>query len=80
MADPQKTGHHDSGTIFGLPVYTAAQMRQTDAAAIKGAGIPGVVLMERAGMAVAEHLLEHFCEHHCFVVLAGKGNLSLIHI
>ena len=57
-----------------LPVYTAGQMRRTDAAAIRGLGIPGTVLMERAGMAVAEHLLEHFCEHHCFVVLAGKGN------
>ncbi|MHB9112176.1 MAG: NAD(P)H-hydrate dehydratase [Thermoleophilia bacterium] len=74
MADPRETSHHDSGTIFGLPVYTARQMRRTDAAAIKGVGIPGAVLMERAGMAVAEHLLEHFCEHHCFVVLAGKGN------
>ena len=74
MADPLKTSHHDSGTIFGLPVYTAVQMRRTDAAAIKGVGIPGAVLMERAGMAVAEHLLEHFCDHHCFVVLAGKGN------
>lgn len=74
MADPRETSHHDSGTIFGLPVYTSAQMRRTDAAAIKGVGIPGVVLMERAGMAVAEHLLEHFCEHHCFLVLAGKGN------
>ena len=74
MAEQRDSGHHNSETIYGLPVYTAAQMRRTDAAAIKGAGIPGVVLMERAGMAVAEHLLEHYCEHHGFVVLAGKGN------
>lgn len=57
-----------------LPLYTAEEMRSTDAAAINGLGIPGVVLMERAGMAVAEYLLENFCEDHCFVVLAGKGN------
>ena len=57
-----------------LPLYTAAEMRRTDAAAIKGVGIPGAVLMERAGMAVAKHLLESFCEDHCFVILAGKGN------
>lgn len=57
-----------------LPLYTAAQMRQTDANAIKGFGIPGVVLMERAGIAVAEYLLDHYCQHHCFVLLAGKGN------
>jgi NAD(P)H-hydrate epimerase len=57
-----------------LPLYTAAEMGRTDRAAIRDVGIPGAVLMERAGMAVAEHLLENFCEDHCFVVLAGKGN------
>ncbi|GBE58090.1 bifunctional NAD(P)H-hydrate repair enzyme Nnr [bacterium BMS3Abin01] len=57
-----------------LPLYTAGQMRRTDSNAIKKLGVPGAVLMERAGMAVAEYLLEHFCEHHCFKVLAGKGN------
>ncbi len=56
------------------PLLTAAQMRRADSAAIKRLGIPGVVLMERAGMAVAEYLLESYCEDHCFVVLAGKGN------
>ena len=59
---------------YNLPLYTAAQMQKTDAAAVKGQGIPGVVLMERAGMAVAEYLLDHFCGHHCFIILAGKGN------
>lgn len=59
---------------YNLPLYTAEQMQKTDAAAIKGLGIPGVVLMERAGMAVAEYVLEHYCGHHCFLVLAGKGN------
>lgn len=57
-----------------LPLYTAEQMRRTDSNAIRGIGIPGAVLMDRAGMAVTEYLLEHFCEHHCFVILAGKGN------
>lgn len=57
-----------------LPLYTAGQMRRTDANAIRGIGIPGAVLMDRAGMAVAEYLLEHFCDHHCFAILAGKGN------
>jgi NAD(P)H-hydrate epimerase len=76
MADQGETcGTHGSfHTSHYLPLYTAAQMRRTDSAAIKGMGIPGVVLMERAGMAVAEHLLESYCDDHCFVVLAGKGN------
>jgi NAD(P)H-hydrate epimerase len=59
---------------YSLPLYTAAQMQKTDRAAIRGLGIPGTVLMERAGMAVAEYLLEHYCGHHCFIILAGKGN------
>ena len=66
--------HSQPSTSHYLPLYTAPQMRKTDAAAIRGMGIPSIVLMERAGMAVAEYLLEHFCEHHCFVVLAGSGN------
>lgn len=57
-----------------MPLYTAEQMRRTDANAIRGIGIPGTVLMDRAGMAVAEYLLENYCQHHCFVILAGKGN------
>lgn len=36
-----------------LPVVTAAQMRALDAATIEGIGLPGVVLMENAGRAVA---------------------------
>lgn len=57
-----------------LPLLTAAQMRRTDAAAIRGLGIPGAVLMERAGQAVADYLLESFPADSRFVVLAGKGN------
>jgi NAD(P)H-hydrate epimerase len=68
MASHQHTSNHN------LPLYTAEQMRRIDGNAIRKLGVPGVVLMERAGMAVSEYLLEHFCEHHCFIVLAGKGN------
>jgi NAD(P)H-hydrate epimerase len=57
-----------------LPLYTAEQMRRADAAAIKHLSIPGAVLMERAGMAVAEFILERFGAQEPFVVLAGKGN------
>ncbi len=76
MARQPKTRSPKPETRVGHfpPLYTAAQIRRSDGAAIKGLGIPGIVLMERAGMAVAEYLLENYCEDHCFVVLAGKGN------
>lgn len=74
MANRPGTPNHEAEISQHLPLYTAAQMRRTDAAAIRGLGIPGAVLMERAGMAVAEFLLEHYCAHHRFVVLAGGGN------
>ena len=45
MAEQRDSGHHDSETIYGLPVYTAGQMRRTDAAAIKGAGLGKDVLL-----------------------------------
>jgi len=54
-------------------LFTAAEMRATDAAAIKGLGIPGGHLMERAGAAVARELMLAF-EPESVVIYAGKGN------
>ncbi len=44
-----------------------------DSAAIEEYGIPGPVLMERAGMAVASWVLEHYAGKRV-VVFAGSGN------
>ncbi len=57
---------------------TSAQMRELDAGTIAD-GIPGKVLMERAGSGATEHILDCIsCLHpnhtRRFVILAGKGN------
>lgn len=65
-------GHYPSE--HDMPLYTATQMRRADTGAIREMGIPGAVLMERAGLGVAEFILEHFCAHHCFIILTGTGN------
>src|SRR5674536_10986 len=57
--------------LIGL--YTAEVMRQIDVTAIQGVGIPGGLLMERAGMAVAGEILDRY-EPEEAVVFAGKGN------
>ena len=54
-------------------LFTAAEMRATDAAAIEGLGIPGGHLMERAGAAVARELMLAF-EPESVAIYAGKGN------
>ncbi len=54
-------------------LYTAAQMRAMDQAAIEGLGIPGGHLMERAGVGVAQEILERF-DPESAVVYCGKGN------
>jgi ADP-dependent NAD(P)H-hydrate dehydratase / NAD(P)H-hydrate epimerase len=56
-----------------LPLYTADAMRQVDGLAIEGVGIPGSHLMERAGTAVADEILERY-EPEEVVVFCGKGN------
>ena len=62
-----------------MKVVFVATMRALDEAAIAG-GIPGDVLMERAGSAAAELALSftagHFAPNHVrrWIVLAGKGN------
>ena len=61
----------DEALLMGL--YAAASMRAVDAAAIDGLGIPGGHLMERAGAAVADEILERF-DPEAVVVYAGKGN------
>jgi NAD(P)H-hydrate epimerase len=58
-----------------MKVLTAAQMREVDQRTME-LGIPGVVLMENAGMRVVEFLAERFAplDSHRIVVLCGKGN------
>ncbi|MDP2167091.1 MAG: NAD(P)H-hydrate dehydratase [Thermodesulfovibrionales bacterium] len=56
-----------------MRVVTAEEMRRIDGMAIKGHGIPGAVLMERAGTCVAEKIKELFAPGK-IIVLAGPGN------
>jgi len=57
-------------------VVTAGLMRALDARAIEECGVPGAVLMENAGRAVFEVLLERFgpARDRRFHVVAGTGN------
>ena len=57
-------------------LVTAAQMKQIDQVSIKAVGIPSVVLMERAALAVTERAL-HFLKKQPQVaisVVVGTGN------
>jgi ADP-dependent NAD(P)H-hydrate dehydratase / NAD(P)H-hydrate epimerase len=56
-----------------LALYTADEMRAVDAAAIGELGIPGAVLMERAGLAAAEEILRLGTGSRAAVV-CGAGN------
>jgi NAD(P)H-hydrate epimerase len=63
-----------------MKAVSVEQMRELDRRAIEEAGIPGFVLMERAGFGSGEKILE-FLEDRIhrkhikrFVILAGKGN------
>ena len=59
-----------------MEILTAAAMRRVDARAIQDHGIPGFTLMEAAGSAVAESIVEEIpgvsgCR---VVIVCGKGN------
>jgi ADP-dependent NAD(P)H-hydrate dehydratase / NAD(P)H-hydrate epimerase len=56
------------------PVLDAARMREADRRTIEEIGLPGVVLMENAGAAVASAVRERFAHENRLVVLCGKGN------
>lgn len=56
-----------------MKVVTAEEMREIDRMTIKGYGISGTVLMERAGLVVAEKIRELY-ERRKVIVLSGGGN------
>lgn len=59
-----------------MRVVTAAEMRQIDQTAMELYGIPGVVLMENAGLRVVEVIEEILqgIKGKVFTILVGKGN------
>jgi len=59
-----------------MKILTSAEMRDIDRAAIEGLGIPGVVLMENAGLRIYRALKFRFPEiaEERIVIVAGKGN------
>lgn len=64
------------GTMTALPtaLYTAEQVRELDRRAIEEAGIPGIVLMKRAGRAALKALLDRWPEPVKITVYCGGGN------
>jgi hydroxyethylthiazole kinase-like uncharacterized protein yjeF len=57
-----------------VPVLTAAEMRDADRRTIEEVGLPGAVLMENAGAAVARAIRARFPGARQPAVLCGKGN------
>jgi NAD(P)H-hydrate epimerase len=56
------------------PVLTAKEMREADRYTIEETGLPGVVLMENAGAAVAAVIRDRYPGAQKIVVFCGKGN------
>lgn len=56
-----------------IKIATANEMQEIDRVTIKKYGVPGIVLMERAGLAVASKINEIYSEKKV-VVLCGSGN------
>jgi len=57
-----------------MKVLTPEEMRGVDTRAIEQLGVPSLRLMEHAGRAVAEWVLDNLPQADLVVVLAGRGN------
>ncbi len=57
-----------------MKITTAAEMREIDRASTEKFGVPSLTLMENAGTAVAEFILEHYRSADRITVVCGKGN------
>ncbi|MGZ4431327.1 MAG: NAD(P)H-hydrate dehydratase [Gaiellales bacterium] len=60
--------------IGTLPVYDAPEMRELDRLAVERLGIPGIVLMERAGVGAAHEILQRYAGAEPVAVVCGAGN------
>jgi len=57
-----------------MKIVTAAEMREIDRITTEKHGVPSLTLMENAGSAVAEFVLEQYPEAKRTGVICGKGN------
>jgi len=57
-----------------MKITTAAEMREIDRATTERFGVPSLTLMENAGSAIAQFILERYCGANRVVVVCGKGN------
>ncbi len=57
-----------------MKITTAAEMREIDRASTEKFGVPSLTLMENAGSAVAQFILQNYRDAERIVVVCGKGN------
>jgi hydroxyethylthiazole kinase-like uncharacterized protein yjeF len=57
-----------------MKIVTAAEMREIDRITSERFGVPSLTLMENAGSAVAEFVLQHYSSAKSIGVVCGKGN------
>lgn len=55
-------------------VVTTAEMKACDHGTIEQVGIPSMVLMERAALAVTEVIIKRYPDRNRILIVAGKGN------
>ena len=55
-------------------VVTSAEMKACDYGTTRQTGIPSMVLMERAALAVAEVIIKRYPDRNRILIVAGKGN------
>ncbi len=59
---------------YRLPVFDAKGIKEADRITIEEMGIPSLVLMERAALAVTERIETYASQQTCIGVLCGTGN------
>src|SRR3974390_1917075 len=57
-----------------MKITTAAEMRDIDRASTEKFGVPSLTLMENAGSAVAQFILQSYPDVERIAVVCGKGN------
>src|ERR1051325_7795095 len=75
MAHEPTSGEKPSGTTDDVFVFTRAAVREVDRLAVERHGIPSIILMENAGLHLAEVVLDAAEEERPrILIVCGPGN------
>ena len=63
-----------TASLPGRPLYSVGAVREMDARTVRELELPSIILMERAGLAAADSICNHYGDVRVATIVVGPGN------